>query len=142
MEQKPTILYIDDEESNLRIFKMAFRKNYTIYTALDTQEARKILAEQVVHIIITDQKMPNETGIDFLKAIIKHYPDPVRMVLSGFSDMESIVEAINEVRIFKFLQKPWSQEDVKKNLDEAVDFYESEQLKNKALQEYLSKQTT
>src|SRR4051812_32822571 len=92
------VLYVDDEEHNLISFKAAFRQFYHIHTAISAREGIKILREHPIHVIVTDQRMPEMTGVQFLEAIIPEYPDAIRMVLTGFSDVEAIIKAINSGR--------------------------------------------
>ena len=88
------VLYVDDEENNLNSFRAALRRNYNIYTALSGEEGMDILSKNDIHVVVTDQRMPNMTGVQFLQ----HIPpekDNIRIILTGFSDIESIIEAIN-----------------------------------------------
>ncbi len=108
--QKIRILYVDDESNNLQAFKATFRRDYKVYLALSAQEGRDILKEQVVDIIITDQRMPEETGVDFLESIIPDYPDPIRILLTGYTDIQAVIDAINKGQVYHYLTKPWEEE--------------------------------
>lgn len=123
-EKKYNILYVDDEESNLRIFKMAFKRDYNIFLANSGLEAIKVLHEQTIHLIVTDQKMPEMTGTEFLEKTIPEFPNIVRIILTGFADIEAIVRAINKANIYKYITKPWNREDFKMVLDEALALYQ------------------
>jgi response regulator RpfG family c-di-GMP phosphodiesterase len=135
---KISVLYVDDEVHNLVSFKANFRSFYTIYTAESAEEARKILEKEKINIIITDQRMPNITGVEFLESIIKEYPDPIRMLLTGYSDMESIIEAINKGQIYRYITKPFVADELKMNIDNAFEIYslreENKQLLKSLLQ--------
>ncbi|MCC5944556.1 MAG: response regulator [Bernardetiaceae bacterium] len=124
LDKKYTILYVDDEESNLRIFRSSFRKYYQVLTAISAPEGRKILGQQPVQLLITDQKMPFETGIEFLESIMNDYPDIVRIVLTGYSDIEDITRAINQCKIFHYLVKPWDKEEMKLTIDKGLESYQ------------------
>lgn len=117
------ILYVDDEIHNLNSFKAVFRRSYTIYTAISSTEARKILSEHEIHLIITDQRMPEETGIEFLESIIHDYPNIPRVLLTGYTDITAVIDAINRGAVYKYVQKPWIEEELKATIDEALNIY-------------------
>ncbi|TCV18761.1 response regulator receiver domain-containing protein [Sphingobacterium alimentarium] len=135
---KVEILYVDDELNNLLGFKANFRLDYTIHTASDTIEAEKILAENPnIRIIFCDHRMPHELGVDFLSRIKKLYPRPIRILLTAYADMNVVVNAINKGNIFKFVRKPWLNEDIISSIEEANKFYIATSLldiKNEELQ--------
>jgi response regulator RpfG family c-di-GMP phosphodiesterase len=120
---KITILYVDDEENNLFSFKATFRIKYQVLTALSGDEALKILAEKQVHIIITDQRMPEMTGVEFLEKVLEKFPDPMRILLTGYTDMEAVVDAVNKGKIFHYLAKPWNEEELDLTINRAYEKY-------------------
>ncbi|MES2809035.1 MAG: response regulator [Bacteroidota bacterium] len=122
-DKKITILYVDDEENNLFSFKAAFRIKYQVYTAISGDEALKILAEKPVHIIVTDQRMPGMTGVEFLEKVIPVFPDPIRLLLTGYADMGAVVEAINKGKIFHYLTKPWNEDELDITINRAYEAY-------------------
>lgn len=122
-DKKITILYVDDEENNLFSFKAAFRIKYQVYTAISGDAALKILDEKPVHIIITDQRMPAMTGVEFLEKVIEKYPDPMRILLTGYADMSAVVDAVNKGKIFHYLTKPWNEEELDMTIVRAYDAY-------------------
>jgi phosphoserine phosphatase RsbU/P len=119
----PPILYVDDEEDNLIVFNSAFRRDYEVHLALSGKEGLEILKKHEIHLIITDQRMPEMTGIQFLEKIIPEYPDCIRMILTGFSDIEAFIQAINTGRVYRYITKPWSKEELKINIDKALETY-------------------
>lgn len=123
-DQKATILYVDDEESNLLTFKAAFRRTYTVLTANSPRQAIKLLRETKVQIIITDQRMPEMTGVQFLEAVIPEHPEPIRMILTGFSDIDAIIKAINKGCVFRYLTKPWDLADLQQTINAGLKFYQ------------------
>src|SRR6201985_2120839 len=123
-EKKISILYVDDEENNLFSFKAVFRIKYQVYTAISGEEALKILAEKPIQIVITDQRMPAMTGVELLEKVIPLYPDPIRLLLTGYADMNAVVDAINKGKIFHYLTKPWNEEDLDIAIKRANDAYE------------------
>lgn len=137
MSDKITILYVDDEENNLISFKATFRLKYKIFTEIGGEEALKILEENTVHIIITDQRMPNMTGTEFLEKVLHKYTDPIRILLTGYTDMSALVEAVNKGQIFHYLTKPWSEEELEQTIERAYGIY-LEREKIKQMNEKLS----
>ncbi|MCD6064456.1 MAG: response regulator [Flavipsychrobacter sp.] len=122
-ENKINILYVDDEENNLISFKATFRIKYNVFTAISGEEAKRILASKPIDIIITDQRMPGMTGVEFLESIIGDYPDPMRILLTGYADMNAVVEAINKGKIFHYLTKPWNEDELDAAIQRAYDVY-------------------
>jgi len=127
---KISILYVDDEENNLISFKATFRMKYKIYTAISGADAIEILEKFPVHVIITDQRMPNMTGVEFLEKAIEKFADPIRILLTGFTDMNAVVDAINKGKIFHYLTKPWNEEELDRTIERAYEIYlEKEKIK-------------
>lgn len=122
-----TILYIDDEPNNLNAFKAGFRRHYNILTALSAAEGMKILnnAEQEIQIIIADQKMPQVTGVDFFNIVRKSHPNPIRILLTGYTDAEDIVDAINKGEIYRYLKKPWEEFEIHNTVQNAYEIYQT-----------------
>lgn len=120
---KISILYVDDEENNLFSFKATFRIKYQVYTAISGGEALKILGSKDVQIIITDQRMPEMTGVQFLEKVLEKYPDPMRILLTGYADMEAVVDAVNKGKIFHYLAKPWNEEELASTIERAYEKY-------------------
>lgn len=115
-----TLLLVDDEESILSALKRLLRREgYRILSAGSGAEGLELLAKNDVDVIVSDQRMPNMTGEEFLRLAKELYPDTVRMVLSGYADMQSITNAINQGAIYKFLSKPWDDQGLKDNILEA-----------------------
>jgi len=117
------ILYVDDEEDNLIVFNSTFRRDYEIHLAKSGQEGLEIMRKYPIQLIITDQRMPEMTGIQFLEKIIPDYPDCIRMILTGFSDIEAIIQAINTGRVYRYITKPWNRDELKINIDKALETY-------------------
>src|SRR5476651_388636 len=117
------VLYVDDEINNLNSFKAAFRRDFEIYTASSAKEGRKILDNHEIGVIITDQRMPGMTGIEFLESILAVYPDTIRILLTGFSDINAVMDAINRGQVYKYLVKPWADEELKMYIQNAMEIY-------------------
>ncbi|MEW6739763.1 MAG: response regulator [Nitrospirota bacterium] len=118
------ILCVDDEPNVLNALKRLFLDEpYTILTAASGQEGLEIIEKEDVQIIISDYRMPGMNGVDFLKEARKKWPDTVRIVLSGYADTAAIVSAINEGQIYKFVPKPWNDDELKVTISNAVERY-------------------
>ena len=120
---KITILYVDDEENNLFSFKAVFRIKYNVLTALSGDEALEILSKREVNVIITDQRMPEMTGVEFLEKVLEKFPDPIRVLLTGYEDMGAVVDAVNKGKIFHYLAKPWNEEELDLTINKAYEKY-------------------
>lgn len=116
----PTLLLVDDEDSILSSLKRTLRREaYRILTAGGGRAGLVELARNPVDVIVSDQRMPDMSGVEFLRQAKELYPDTVRMVLSGYSDLQSITDAINEGAIYKFLSKPWDDVVLKAEIADA-----------------------
>jgi response regulator RpfG family c-di-GMP phosphodiesterase len=122
-DKQVNILYVDDEMNNLVSFKATFRLKYNIFTALGGEEAIKILDANEMHVIITDQRMPGMTGVEFLEKIIDKHPDPMRILLTGYADLNAVIDAVNKGKIFHYLSKPWNEEELENTILRAFEIY-------------------
>lgn len=119
------LLLVDDEESILRSLRRMLRRDgYTIHVALSGEEGLAILDREPVGVIVTDQRMPVMTGSQFLSKVKEKYPDTIRIVLSGYTELNSITDAINRGAIYKFLTKPWDDELLREQIADAFEHYE------------------
>jgi signal transduction histidine kinase len=136
--EKIKVLYIDDEQNNLNGFKAAFRFEYTIFIAVNISQAYEYLKEHPgISVILCDQRMPEKTGVQFFEELREKYPDPVRMLITGYTDIESVIDAVNRGHIFRYIKKPWTDNDVRSAIEEANKFFLTNSLlvsKNKELQ--------
>jgi len=119
------ILIVDDEAANLRLLERLFRADYTVITAISGTEALKLLALHDFALIISDQRMPGMTGIDFLKRAAEIRQQTVRIILTGYTDVQSLVEAINSGVVYKYVTKPWVNGDLSQTVKRAVQHYET-----------------
>lgn len=120
-DKKITILYVDDEENNLISFKANFRIKYKVHIAISGNEALNIMEKNAIDIIITDQRMPKMTGVEFLEKVLEKYPDPMRILLTGYADMNAVVDAVNKGKIFHYLTKPWDEEELDMTIKRAYE---------------------
>ncbi len=135
--KKINILYVDDEVNNLVSFKATFRIKYNVFTAESGEEAVTILDENDINLIITDQRMPNMTGVEFLESILDVHPDPIRVLLTGYADMNAVIDAVNKGKIFHYLSKPWNEEELDMTIQRAYDVYQK-RITEKELNDKLS----
>lgn len=129
-----TILYLDDEPDNLLAFKAVFRRQYQILTAQNADEGLRLLRSHSVDLIISDQRMPYTTGVAFFEQILDEFPEPIRMILTGYSDVQAIVDAINKGKVYHYITKPWKMEELKVIMDNALETY-SLKRQNRQLEE-------
>ena len=123
-EQEPTLLLLDDEENILRALTRVLRRDgYRILTTTSVKEAFSLLAENQVQVIVSDQRMPEMSGTDFFSEVKTIHPDTVRIVLSGYTDLKSVTDAINEGAIYKFLTKPWDDRQIREHIQQAFLYY-------------------
>lgn len=134
MDEKYTVLYVDDEQDNLIAFKAVFRRHYNILLVSSGEEALQLLNEQKVDLIISDQRMPKMTGVELFEQVLQSHPDIIRMVLTGYSDVQAIIDGINKGKIYHYITKPWDVDELKIIMDNALETYALKQ-KNKQLEE-------
>ncbi len=131
---KPTILYVDDEEDNLLVFKSAFRRQFKVLVTSSAEEALETIKQVEIPLIITDQRMPEKTGVELLKEIPEENPIS-KIILTGFSDVEVIIEAINNCNIFRYITKPWDKEELNHTITLALEHYYLNKDNTKLLEE-------
>ncbi len=127
MDNKPTVLFVDDEEKVLKSLKRGFLDEpYKKLFAISGKEALEILEKNEIYVIVTDMRMPEMNGLELLKIVKEKYPDVVRMVLSGYTQVSTLLTAINQGEIFKFITKPWKlEEEFKPAIHEAIEHYQA-----------------
>ncbi len=118
------VLYIDDESNNVISFKAAFRRAFNVFTAESAEEGRKILEQETIHVILSDQRMPKETGIEFFQSILSSHPDPMRILITGYTDINAVIDAINVGQVYKYLTKPWIEQEVKTAILNSFEVYD------------------
>lgn len=121
MDDKPVVLFVDDEERIVRLLKIMFREQYEVYTALSAREALAILETVTVDVIASDQRMPEVTGIQLLAQVRERWPETVRLLLTGYSDLVAIIGAVNDGEVYRFMNKPWNQAELRAVIAEAIE---------------------
>lgn len=119
----PGVLYVDDEVHNLNSFRAAFRYDFDVHIAQSAEEGRRILERTEIGVILTDQRMPGTTGIEFLEGVIPLFPETIRILLTGFSDLNAVIDAINRGQVYRYLVKPWQNDDLKQHIVNAMEIY-------------------
>jgi type II secretory ATPase GspE/PulE/Tfp pilus assembly ATPase PilB-like protein/FixJ family two-component response regulator/RNA polymerase subunit RPABC4/transcription elongation factor Spt4 len=133
------ILFVDDEVNVLKAMQRIFRQeNYTVLTAGSGQDALSVLAkEQPVHIVVSDHRMPAMTGAEFLRKVKAEYPRTIRIMLTGYADVDAVMGAVNDGAVYKFITKPWNDHDLRLTVSLALEQYdlinENNNLKKQAL---------
>lgn len=136
------VLYLDDEVHNLTAFRAAFRRDFQVHVTTEPTDAVRILREHPIEVIISDQKMPKLSGVEFFELIAPDYPDPVRMLLTGHADIDAVIDAINKGQIYKYISKPWNETELRELVQEASALYHDRQaivLRGEDLQDQMSK---
>jgi signal transduction histidine kinase len=124
MVEKIKILYIDDEPENLFGFKASFRFDYQVFTAVSISQALSYLNNHPdIMMVFCDQRMPGKNGVEFFEEIKISHPLPIRILMTAYTDVESIIDAINRGNIFRYVRKPWNEADIISAIEEAYKFY-------------------
>lgn len=119
-DNKPRILLVDDEERILRSLGMLLRMHYQVFATSDGHEALAILRREKIHVLISDQRMPVMTGTELLRQAREIAPDTIRILLTGYADADSALEAVNEGEIFRYINKPWGPKELRDTIAQAV----------------------
>jgi response regulator RpfG family c-di-GMP phosphodiesterase len=122
---KYKILIVDDEPANLRVLERLFRRDYQVISAESGAQALELLNSNDFELIISDQRMPGMTGIEFLKQAAEIHPHTIRIILTGYTDVVALIEAINSRIIYKYVSKPWINEDLQQTVNRALGHYET-----------------
>jgi DNA-binding NtrC family response regulator len=121
MQAKANVLFVDDEERIVNLLRLMFRTTYQVFTATSGAQALEIIRAQQIHVIVSDQRMPGMLGIELLSQVRHESPDTVRLLLTGYSDLSAIVGSVNDAEVFRFINKPWDQEDIRATVAEAAE---------------------
>jgi DNA-binding NtrC family response regulator len=122
--KKHTLLVVDDESDVGDSVHDLLRREFNVLRARSAEEGLKLMRANEIHIIMTDQRMPKVSGVELLRSIRAGHPQAIRMLFTGYADLDSVIAAINQGHIFKFLKKPWQPEDLESAVREAAAEYE------------------
>jgi len=121
MSNKATLLFVDDEERVLRSLEVLFKQRFRVLSTTDGNQAVEIVKRERVHVIVSDQRMPLMTGVELLRRMRDVSPSSMRLLLTGYSDLEAIVNSVNEGEIFRYLSKPWSAKEILATVSQAAE---------------------
>ena len=116
---KPRVLYLDDDQGNLDSFRANFREQFEIYIAASPVDAYNMIDSEQINIVIADHNMPSMSGVEFLESVSKDYPSVQRILLTGYTEMVPIVEAVNKGKVFRILTKPFNMKEISTMVIEA-----------------------
>ncbi|MCH9829830.1 MAG: response regulator [Gammaproteobacteria bacterium] len=121
LSTKPTVLLVDDEERILRSLSMLFRLQFKVHATTDPQQAIAIARNEPVHVVVSDQRMPQMLGADLLREIRAVSPNSMRLLLTGYSEYDAVVASINEGEVFRFIAKPWNAAELRSSVLQAAE---------------------
>ena len=130
-----TFLVVDDEPDILDAIQRMFRREYRVLTAQSAADALELVEEEPVQVVMTDQRMPQMSGIEFLARLRSNYPHIVRVLFTGYSDIDHVIDAINEGHVYRYISKPWKPAELKLFVEQAFEYYESERERDRLLEE-------
>ena len=137
MSSRAGVLYLDDEENNLFSFRALFRRDFDIYTTTSASDAVQYLRDKEIHVILSDQKMAEVSGVEFFELVKNEFPHPVRILVTGYADIEAVIDAINRGQVYRYVTKPWNEQELRICIDNAREKFERERelrIKNKELE--------
>ena len=120
---KEPILYVDDEEENLQGFNYLLRREFNVYMASSAKEGLEILRNNEIKVVLTDQRMPEVNGIEFLEQVLTEFPDIIRIIVTAYSDSDTILQAINQGKVFHFVTKPWNNTEIKNIIKRSLETF-------------------
>jgi len=118
-DHKLTVLYVDDERVNLLAFQANFRRDFNVLLAESADKALAIMEDSSPEVVIADQRMPEQTGVEFFGKISSTHPDSIRILLTGFSDVNDVIDAINLGKVFSYVTKPWQEDELRRTIENA-----------------------
>ena len=121
--EKIRLLYLDDERDELESFRSLYRRVFDVHIASTPGRAYEIMKTEDVHVVLTDQRMDLMTGVEFLESIVEDHPDPVRILVTGYSDITAVINSINQGRVYKYISKPYPREAMQKSIENAAEVY-------------------
>ena len=119
----PSVLVVDDEARSVEALERILEDDFDVKKATSIEEAEAILADEAIQVVLCDQRMPGMSGVEFLKAVRERWPDVVRMIISGYTDAEDIIQGVNEAGIYQYVTKPWQPDSLTLTLKNAVRLY-------------------
>jgi DNA-binding NtrC family response regulator len=121
---KHSVLLVDDEPEILFSLRGLLRKEFDLHTATSGAEALEILRRQPIQVIMTDQRMPEMTGVELLRRARGECPEAIRIIFTGYADLKAVIDAVNQGQIYRYLTKPWDPDELAAVLHEACDYFD------------------
>ena len=121
---KYKILVVDDEEDNLALLYRSLRRDYDVYKAHCAREALELLEQEDFQLVLSDHKMPEMEGVEFLKIVAEKYPATVRVLITAYSDAKILIDAINDAKIYRYIKKPYQIEELLMVVQSALEYYQ------------------
>jgi len=134
---KHPILLVDDEPEILFSLQGLLRREFELYTASSGKEALEILAQHPIHVVMTDQRMPEMTGVELMGRVKSQYPDAIRIVFTGYADIKAVIECINRGGLYRYITKPWDPDELIELLHEAAAAHDALVERKQLLQDLL-----
>ena len=122
-----TVLVVDDEQRSLETLRRTLEEDFTVLTASSAEEGEAVMSREFVHVVLSDQRMPGASGVEFLRRVRSQWPDTVRLILSGYTEAEDIISGINDAGIWQYLLKPWHPDQLLLTLKGAADVWRLQQ---------------
>ncbi|MCB9246646.1 MAG: response regulator [Flavobacteriales bacterium] len=121
--ERINVLYLDDEPSNLVSFMANFRRDFNVFTTSNPGEALRMVDVQSIHVVICDHKMPQLTGVQFFERLSVTHPDIIRILLTGYTDVQTVIDAINQGQVYRYFAKPMDPEEIRDTIKSAYEFF-------------------
>ncbi len=135
-DEQISVLYVDDEVINLKAFQANYRRDFNVLIARSAEEGLQLVDENKIHVILTDQRMPVMTGVEFLEQVQQKHPEPIRILITAFSNIQAVIDAINKGNVYRYITKPWDKNELKSVIEKAYEVYHLRE-ENKVLTESL-----
>src|SRR5579871_1764031 len=123
MTRRHTVLVVDDEPDVVQSVQDLLRLEYRVLGTTRADEAMKLMQNEEVHIVMTDQRMPEMTGVEFLRQTRGEHPDAIRLLFTGYADIRAVIDAINQGSVFRYITKPWDPEELEVVVRQAVEHH-------------------
>lgn len=124
MKARHTLLVVDDEPDVVKSVQDLLRMKYRVLGATSAKQAMDIMSQEEVHVVMSDQRMPETTGVDFLRKVRGDYPEAIRLLFTGYADIRAVIDAINQGNVYRYITKPWDPDELETIIDEAADRYD------------------
>ena len=130
------VLYVDDEVINLKAFQANYRRIFNVFVARTAKEGEKILDDENIQVVLSDQRMPEITGVEFFESILTRHPNTIRILITAFSNIQAVIDAINKGNVYRYVTKPWDKDELQSIIQNSFEVYMLRE-ENKVLTESL-----